>query len=211
MAVLPLVEVVRGEQTDDATLATAFAVGKALKKSCVMVKDAPAFVVNRLLMRFLGEVNAAVDEGTPIEVADRALEPLGLPLSPFVLLQLVGPAVALHVSETLHEAFPDRFGVSSTVRAIVEAKRSGVYAWGMDGKPYVDEEMQALLPHGGSPSTEDQVLERALAALAQECRIMLADGIVAEAADIDLCMLLGAGWPFHLGGMTPYLKHTGHL
>ncbi len=210
VAVLPLVEVVRGEQTDDATLATAFAVGKALKKSCVLVKDAPAFVVNRLLMRFLGEVNAAVDEGTPIEVADRALEPLGLPLSPFVLLQLVGPAVALHVSETLHEAFPDRFGVSSTVRAIVEAKRSGVYAWGMDGKPYVDEEMQALLPHGGSPSTEDQVLERALAALAQECRIMLADGIVAEAADIDLCMLLGAGWPFHLGGITPYLARAGH-
>ena len=117
---------------------------------------------------------------------------------------------AEYFAEALHEAFPDRFGVSSTVRAIVEAKRSGVYAWGMDGKPYVDEEMQALLPDGGSPSTEDQVLERALAALAQECRIMLADGIVAEAADIDLCMLLGAGWPFHLGGITPYLARTGH-
>ena len=109
---LPLLEIVRGERTDDATLATAFAVGKALKKSCVLVKDAPAFVVNRLLTRFLGEVIGAVDEGTPIEVADRALEPLGLPMSPFVLLQLVGPAVALHVAETLHAAFPDRFPVS---------------------------------------------------------------------------------------------------
>ena len=66
------VEVVRAEQTDDATLATAFAVGKTLRKSCVLVKDAPAFVVNRLLTRFLGEVMAAVDEGTPHEVADRA-------------------------------------------------------------------------------------------------------------------------------------------
>jgi 3-hydroxyacyl-CoA dehydrogenase len=161
-------------------------------------------------MRFLGEVNAAVDEGTPIEVADRALEPLGLPLSPFVMLQLVGPAVALHVAETLHAAFPDRFTVSTTVRAIVEAKRSGVYAWGMDGKPYVDEEMKALLPQGGSPSTEEQVRERALTALAEECRIILADGIVAEAADIDLCLIMGANWPFHLGGITPYLTRTGH-
>ena len=75
----------------------------------MLVKDRPAFVVNRLLTRFLGEVTKAVDEGTPFEVADRALEPLGLPMTPFVLLQLVGPAVALHVAETMHEAFPDRF------------------------------------------------------------------------------------------------------
>ena len=59
VAVLPLLEVVRAEQTDDASLATAFAVGKSLKKSCVLVADAPAFVVNRLLTRFLGEVTAA--------------------------------------------------------------------------------------------------------------------------------------------------------
>ncbi|WP_345029586.1 3-hydroxyacyl-CoA dehydrogenase NAD-binding domain-containing protein, partial [Kutzneria kofuensis] len=81
VAVLPLLEIVRGEQTDDATLATAFAVGKQLKKSSVLVKDAPAFVVNRLLTRFLGEVIRAVDEGTPFEVADKALDPLGLPMS----------------------------------------------------------------------------------------------------------------------------------
>src|SRR5581483_2565969 len=64
VSVMPLVEVVRGAKTDDATLATAFAVGKQLKKSCVLVKDAPAFVVNRLLTRFLGEVLRAVEEGT---------------------------------------------------------------------------------------------------------------------------------------------------
>ncbi len=68
VAVLPLVEVVRAEATDDASLATAFAVGKTLRKSCVLVKDAPAFVVNRLLTRFLGEVMASVDEGTSHEV-----------------------------------------------------------------------------------------------------------------------------------------------
>ncbi|MFL6177425.1 MAG: 3-hydroxyacyl-CoA dehydrogenase NAD-binding domain-containing protein, partial [Ornithinibacter sp.] len=119
VAVLPLVEVVRAERTDDATLATAFAVGKALKKSCVLVADAPAFVVNRLLTRFLGEVTAAVEQGTPVAVADRALDPLGLPMTPFELLTLVGPPVALHVAERMHEAFPDRFAVGEGLRRMV--------------------------------------------------------------------------------------------
>ncbi|HVQ21645.1 MAG TPA: 3-hydroxyacyl-CoA dehydrogenase NAD-binding domain-containing protein, partial [Candidatus Saccharimonadia bacterium] len=80
VAMMPLLEIVRADQTDDATLATAFAVGKTLKKSSVLVKDAPAFVVNRLLTRFLGVVTGAVDRGTPIDVADSALDPLGLPM-----------------------------------------------------------------------------------------------------------------------------------
>ena len=151
VAVLPLVEVVRAERTDDATLATAFAVGKELKKSCVLVKDAPAFVVNRLLTRFLGEVTRAVDEGTPVEVADRALAPLGLPMSPFVLLQLVGPAVALHVAETLHAAFPERYHVSENLRRLVEAGRAGIYSWDERGRPYVDDETKALLGAGRQP------------------------------------------------------------
>ena len=147
MAVLPLLEIVRAEQTDDASLATAFAVGKTLKKSCVLVKDAPAFVVNRLLTRFLGEVTAAVDEGTPIEVADRALEPLGLPMSPFVLLELVGPAVALHVAETLHAAFPDRFHVSPNLAKLVAAGKKAIYQWDT-GVPVIDPEIAGAVPAG---------------------------------------------------------------
>ncbi|MFL6112324.1 MAG: 3-hydroxyacyl-CoA dehydrogenase NAD-binding domain-containing protein [Catenulispora sp.] len=212
VAVLPLLEIVRAEQTDDASLATAFAVGKTLKKSCVLVKDAPAFVVNRLLTRFLGEVTAAVDEGTPIEVADRALEPLGLPMSPFVLLELVGPAVALHVAETLHAAFPDRFGVSPNLGKLVAAGKKAIYTWDT-GTPVIDPEVLELFQPGSSSSpsssNEEQVRERALRAMAQEADLMLAEGVVGEAQDIDLCLLLGAGWPFHLGGITPYLDRTG--
>jgi 3-hydroxyacyl-CoA dehydrogenase len=209
VAVLPLVEVVRGGATDDATLATAFAVGAKLKKSCVLVRDAPAFVVNRLLTRFLGEVTRAVDEGTPVEVAERALAPLGLPMPPFVLLQLVGPAVALHVAETLHAAFPDRYHVSENLRRLVAAGRGGIWSWDERGRPYLDDETRALLVQGDAPLTEEQVRERALRALAQESRLMLDEGVVAAAADLDLCMVLGAGWPFHLGGITPYLDRTG--
>jgi 3-hydroxyacyl-CoA dehydrogenase/enoyl-CoA hydratase/carnithine racemase len=205
VAMMPLLEIVRAEKTDDAALATAFAVGKKLKKSCVLVKDAPAFVVNRLLTRFLGEVFAAVDAGTPLDVANSAIDPLGLPMRPLALLQLVGPAVAHHVAETMHTAFPERYGVSENLARIVEAGKPGFLT--KDGE--VDPEVAALLQVGDSPLTAEELRTRALAALAQEIRLMLDEGVVAEAQDIDLCMLLGAGWPFHLGGVTPYLDRTG--
>ncbi|MFG3680056.1 3-hydroxyacyl-CoA dehydrogenase NAD-binding domain-containing protein [Micromonospora chalcea] len=203
VAVLPLLEIVRGERTDDATLATAFAVGKQLKKSSVLVKDAPAFVVNRLLTRFLGTVFAAVDQGTPLDVANSALDPLGLPMRPLALLQLVGPAVAYHVGGTLHEAFPDRFGVSENLKRIADSGQPIV----VDDQ--INDEVAKLLVVGDEPLTGEQVRQNALDALAQEIRLMLDEGIVAEAQDIDLCMILGAGWPFHLGGVTPYLDRTG--
>ena len=147
VAMMPLVEVVRARHTDDATLATALAVGQALKKNCVLVKDAPAFVVNRLLTRFLGEIIGCVDEGTPFEVAEHAPDPLGLPMSPFFLLQLVGPAVALHVGETLAAAYPDRFTVSPKLRALVEAGHTAVYRPDFT----VDESVAALLAGGRPP------------------------------------------------------------
>ncbi len=208
VAILPLLEIARAVETDDATVATAFAVGKELKKSCVLVKDAPAFVVNRVLTRFLGEVTRAVDEGTPFESADKALEPLGLPLSPFVLLQLVGPAVALHVAETMHEAFPDRFRVSDNLARLVAAGKSSVYVW-EGSTPKVDPEVAELFVQGDTVLSEDEVRGRALDALAQEIRLMLDERVVGDVRDIDLAMLLGAGWPFHLGGVTPYLDRTG--
>lgn len=209
VAVLPLVEVIRGDRTDDTTVATAFAVGQQLRKSCVLVKDAPAFVVNRLLIRLLGEITQTVDEGTPAAVADSALLSLGLPMSPFMLLQLVGPAVALHVWQTLQAAFPDRFAVSENLRRLVEAGRTTLWSFDEQGKPSLDDETRSLMVIGDRPLTAEQVRERVLTAVAQEVRLMLDEGVVAAAQDIDLCMILGAGWPFHLGGITPYLDRVG--
>jgi len=204
VAVLPLLEVVRAEQTDDASLATAFAVGKALKKSCVLVADAPAFVVNRLLTRFLGEITSAVEQGTPVAVADRALDPLGLPMTPFELLTLVGPPVALHVAERMHEAFPDRFAVGEGLRKMVELGKSSVYS-----EPGVVDPDLAGIDGGDAPLTEEQVRANAVNALAGEIRLMLDEGVVQAVQDVDLCMLLGAGWPVWLGGISAYLDRTG--
>ena len=209
VAVLPLVEIVRAEPTDDAALATAFGVAKALGKGPVLVKDAPAFVVNRLLTRFLGEIIAAIDEGTDPAVADSALAPLGLPMSPMMLLQLVGPAVALHVTETLAAAFPDRFTVSENLRRIVDGGHRTLVAFDEAGTQSLDPAIAAIWVRGKAPSGGDEVRARALAALADEARRMVDERVVADAADIDLAMLTGAGWPFWLGGITPYLDREG--
>ncbi|MEV6110324.1 3-hydroxyacyl-CoA dehydrogenase NAD-binding domain-containing protein [Streptomyces sp. NPDC051940] len=208
VAIMPLLEIVRAERTDDGTLATAFAVAKKLKKTSVLVKDAPAFVVNRILTRFMGEVLGAVDEGTPVEIADRALAPLGLPMSPIVLLDLVGPAVAHHVAGTLAASFPDRFRQSENLDRVVKAGKRSLYAYD-SGKPELDPEVAALFQTGDTVLTEEQVRDRALDAIAQEIGLMLEEGVVAEAQDIDLCLITGAGWPFHLGGITPYLDRKG--
>src|SRR5690606_31928795 len=149
---MPLLEVVRAEQTDDAALATGLAVGKALRKSCVLVKDAPAFVVNRLLTRFQGAVFSAIEAGTPVEVADTALDPMGLPMRPLALLQLVGPAVAYHVGGVLHAAFPDRFTASENLRRVAE---SGLPLL-VDDKP--NPALASLLEVGDNPLTAEQVL-----------------------------------------------------
>ncbi len=203
VAVMPLVEVVRGDRTDEATLATAFAVSKALRKSCVLVKDAPAFVVNRVLSRFFGAIFAAIDAGTPPDTADSALDGLGLPMRPLALLELVGPAVGYHVGGILHDAFPDRFPASDNMRRVAE---SGLPVL-VDGA--LNPALAALLDVGSAPLSGPQVRDGALTALAEEIRLMLDEGVVAQPQDIDLCLLLGAGWPFHLGGITPYLDRTG--
>ena len=209
VSVMPLIEIVRAPATDEETLATAFDVAKTLKKNAVLVKDAAGFVVNRLLLRLMAEIFATVDEGTPVEVADAALRPLGLPMSPYVLLQLVGPAVALHVEENLHAAFGDRFPVSANLQALVASGRTGIYDWTADGEPYISDETAKLLVVGDRPSTVEQVRERVLDAVASEISLMLAEEVVAAPMDIDLCMILGAGWPFYLGGITPYLDREG--
>ena len=209
ISVMPLLEIVRTAVTSDATAATALAVAKTLKKGPIFTADAPAFVVNRLLTRFLGEIIAAIDEGTEPAVADAALAPLGLPMTPIMLLQLVGPAVALHVAETLHAAFPDRFGVSDNLRRIVEAGHRTLVSFTETGEQTLDPAVAALWQQGSAPSTGEQVRRRALEAIAQEARLMLDEQVVAAAADLDLALLTGAGWPFWLGGITAYLDREG--
>ena len=209
VAVMPLLEIARTPHTDDATTATAVVIGKELKKTMVIVKDAPAFVVNRLLMRFMGEITDALDEGTSPEVADSAMTPLGLPMSSFELLGLVGPGVALHVAQTLNATLGDRYKVSPTIERLVKNGVRTFYNKDEKGVLTINPEAAACIEKGSHASTADQVRTRALTAIALEARMMLDEGVVATPAEIDLCMLLGTGWPLHLGGILPYLDRIG--
>ncbi|KUR63367.1 3-hydroxyacyl-CoA dehydrogenase NAD-binding domain-containing protein [Arthrobacter sp. ATCC 21022] len=209
VAVMPLLEIVRAPKTDDAVLATAFELAKGLKKTAVLVKDAAAFVVNRILLRLMGEVIAAFDEGTPAQVADTALRPMGLPMTPFTLSAMVGLPVAQHVQESLHAAFGDRFPVSQNLQKLIDNGVKSLWVAGPDGAPVLPEETLAILSFGQSPSTGEEVLRRTQDALAEEIGLMLAENVVAGPEDIDLCMILGAGWPMFLGGITPYLDRVG--
>jgi 3-hydroxyacyl-CoA dehydrogenase/enoyl-CoA hydratase/carnithine racemase len=206
VAVMPLLEIVKGERTDDATLATAFGTGRALKKTTILVNDSPSFIVNRLLGRFMGEVGRIVDEGTPVQVVDGAFAGVA-PMPPFVLLSLVGPAIALHNNETLHGAFPDRFYVSPALARVVAARKSSYY--GPDGA--LDPEVVALLEKPSDPVvlSSDEVRTRVLTGLADEARRMLDEGVVVAAEDLDLAMITGAGFSFWNGGLTMLLEREG--
>ena len=209
VAIMPLLEVAKTTKTDDATTATAINIGKDLKKTMVIVKDAPAFVVNRLLTRFMGEVTDAMDEGTPYEVADAAMAPLGFPMSSLELLGLVGPGVALHVSETLNKNLGPRYKVSPTMQRFVKEGVRTFYIKNEQGLNVVNPAALALLEKGSKVSTADQVRRRALEALATEAKMMLDEGVISTPQEIDICMLLGSGWPLHLGGILPYLDREG--
>ncbi|WP_375389966.1 3-hydroxyacyl-CoA dehydrogenase NAD-binding domain-containing protein [uncultured Amnibacterium sp.] len=212
VAVMPLVEVVKASRTDDPTLATAMAVARNLRKNAVITKDAPGFVVNRVLAKVLGEAMHAVDTGTPFEIVDHALDPFGLPMTPFELLDLVGLQVGAHVLDTHHAAFPDRFFDSANLHALADA---GVLLEKDDRGEVKGFDKRALaivkrsLPKPTTPQTAEAFRLRVEDGLADEIHRMLEDGVVAAPEDIDLCLILGAGYPFHAGGITPYLDRVG--
>jgi len=208
VAVMPLIEVVRTPHTDDATLATAMATAAALRKNAVITTDTPGFVVNRILAKLLGEAMHAVDTGTPFEVVDASIKPFGLPMTPFELLELVGLKVGAHVLDTHHAAFPERFFESQNLHRLAELG----HIFDRDSKGKIkgyDKAAVAIVKGGTSPMTGDELLRRIEDGLADEVHRMLEDGVVSAAEDIDLCLILGAGYPFQMGGVTPYLDRVG--
>jgi 3-hydroxyacyl-CoA dehydrogenase/enoyl-CoA hydratase/carnithine racemase len=190
VSVLPLVEVVRTRHTDDVSLATAWDVTTRLGKRGVLVADAPGFVVNRMLTRQSCVLFDAVEKGNAFEETDEAALRLGLPMPPSALLAMVGPRVANHVRHTLHDAFGERFPLSPTLEAFANGE--------MD-----------VVRTGDAPRTVEEIHETLLEALADEAARILEDGVVGSAAELDGCLILGAGFPFFRGGITKHLDQTG--
>lgn len=217
--VTPLLEIVAGEKTDDSTLATAFDLAATLRRIAVRVEDAPSFVVNRVLTRMFDEIGRAMDAGGDPQAVDHALDPMGLPMTPLQLLDFVGPAVLVHITHTMNDAYPDRFTLSPWLDAVADAGlKNTLPARGETSETYLSEGANEALERtrrdsGVAAQSGDgaggELLTRVQDALADEIGHMLDEGVVATARDIDLCMILGANYPFHLGGITPYLDRCG--
>ncbi len=210
VAVMPLIEIVKAPKTSDAALSTAFVVAKNLGKNAVLTADAPGFVVNRLLAKVMGEAARAVYEGTPVVDVEKAYAPLGLPMGPFQLIDLVGWKVAAHVQDTMAKAFPERFYANENFHALaaldrVVEKDKGGKVTGFTKEASVLVKQAA----GTTPVSAEEILRRVQDGLAQEMKIMLDEDVVPEVEDIDLCLILGAGWPFIDGGASPYLDREG--
>jgi 3-hydroxyacyl-CoA dehydrogenase/enoyl-CoA hydratase/carnithine racemase len=210
VAVMPLIEIVKTSQTSDAALSTAFVVAKGLRKNAVLTADAPGFVVNRLLAKVMGEAARAVYEGTPVVDVEKAFAPLGLPMGPFQLIDLVGWKVAAHVQDTMAHAFPERFYANENFHRLAELPEIVEKDKGGRVTGFTRAAEKVLKPAVGStPVPADEILRRVQDGLAQEMRIMLDEGVVPEVEDIDLCLILGAAWPFIDGGASPYLDREG--
>lgn len=210
VGVMPLIEIVRAEKTSQQTLATAFDLAGKLKKTGILVKDSPAFLVNRILVKMLVDCLTMVDEGADFGQVDQALLALGLPMAPFELLDLVGLPVAFHVTETLSQAFgPARFPLNLNLKAMVEAKKAVFYL--RDGKSKrIDPEVEKLWVRGGKKDFHpEEIQERILSNLARETDLILNEKVVESSRDVDLAMILGTGWPFFMGGLTMYLDLVG--
>jgi 3-hydroxyacyl-CoA dehydrogenase len=190
VAVMPLVEIVRTPQTTDEHLATGWDVVNRLKKRGVVVSDSPGFVVNRVLTRLTRVLLDALENGNTVEETDEAMLSLGMPMAPSVVLQMVGPRVANHVLETMHAAYPDRFPLSPTLASYAEGS-------------------EEIVRTGDARRTGEEIREDVLAAVADEIRHLLDEGVAEAAADVDACLILGAGYPFFLGGITKHLDQTG--
>lgn len=209
VAVMPLVEIARTPQTAQTPIATAFDLAATLRKTPVLTKDSTAFVVNRVLLRMMAEIQKAFDDGTDAAVADEALKPLGLPMSPFDLLAMVGIPVAQHVTESLRSSFGERFYVSKNLQALIDAGVTKIWSTDDSGNKYISQSTQQLMEFGESPQSSDEVFTTVTEALAEEIGLMLDEEVVASVKDIDLCLILGTGWPFHRGGISPYLDQIG--
>jgi len=212
VAVMPLIEVVNAPATDEATLATAMNVARNLKKNAIITTDSTGFVVNRVLAKVLGEAMRAVDDGTSFATVDEALAPLGLPMPPSELLDLVGLKVGAHVLDTHHAAWPDRFYRSENLHRVADAghllekdSKGKVKGVSKDAERIV----KANLNPGGTPHSKEQVLQAVQDGFADEVHRMLEEGVVSAPEDIDLGLILGAGYPFQMGGLTPYLDRVG--
>jgi 3-hydroxyacyl-CoA dehydrogenase/enoyl-CoA hydratase/3-hydroxybutyryl-CoA epimerase len=213
---MPLVEVVRGLRTSDRALVTAVALARRLGKTPVVVADSPGFVVNRVLMPYLGEAMVLLGEGYAIADVDAAMRRFGMPMGPFEVLDEVGIDVAHKVAGVLGRAFPGRMPAADALEKMVAAgrlgKKSGLGFYRHEGgRRRPDRAARALLGLERPRRTpgHDALAERMVLPMINESARCLEEKVVADAGALDLAMIFGAGFPPFRGGVLRHADTMG--
>jgi 3-hydroxyacyl-CoA dehydrogenase/enoyl-CoA hydratase/3-hydroxybutyryl-CoA epimerase len=216
---MPLVEVIRGAQTSDETVATVLALTRKLDKTPVIVNDGPGFLVNRILAPYLNEAGWLAADGASIEQTDRVLKQFGMPMGPLRLLDEVGLDVARHAGAVMSAAFGERLQPPPMMDALAKIDLlgrkggKGFYLYEDGRDKGVNQEMYAklgsALPAQRRELPEQEIIDRALLAMVNEAARILADGIVATAGDVDLGMITGTGFPPFRGGLLRWADTLG--
>jgi 3-hydroxyacyl-CoA dehydrogenase / enoyl-CoA hydratase / 3-hydroxybutyryl-CoA epimerase len=214
---MPLVEVIAGQRSSPEAVATVHAFALELGKVPVVVRDAPGFLVNRVLMLYFNEALRFLAEGVTIEDADTSMLAFGLPMGPFALMDEIGLDTGQHAAQVLEGAFGKRIGAATPVlQAIVAGGRLGKkngagfyhYKGGKRTRP------DAQIPKLAGATTllqlpVETLQERMVLAMVNEAAICLEDGVVREPRDIDVAMVYGTGFPPFRGGLLRYADSIG--
>jgi 3-hydroxyacyl-CoA dehydrogenase/enoyl-CoA hydratase/3-hydroxybutyryl-CoA epimerase len=211
---MPLVEVIRGRQTSDGTVATLYEFAKRLGKTPIVVNDGPGFLVNRLLMPYLNEAGFLVEEGCPIDRLDRVMTAFGMPMGPCLLIDEVGIDVAYKVGKIFEQSFGSRVQGSHAVEKLYHKGRlgkKGQLGFYRHGKEtLVDPDVYGILqPAATFNLSDDVMLQRMLFPMINEAARCLDESIVTSVDDIDIGMIFGTGFPPFRGGLMRYADVVG--
>jgi len=213
---MPMVEVIVGEKTSAQTTSTIVNLAKKMGKTVVVAKDGPGFIVNRILGPYLNEAGLLLEEGATIGSIDEAMVSFGMPLGPLALLDEVGIDVAGKAARVLIEAFGERMKSSASIEKLLEDGRwgkkngRGVYVWKDGKRTKPDSSIYRLVGVSNpKPGDANAMSERMVLAMINEAALLLHEGIARSAADIDLVMIMGTGFPPFRGGLLGYADSLG--
>ncbi len=221
--IMPLLEIVRGAKTSPETLATAFKLGKTLRKTSVLSGNAFGFIGNRMIFDYAREAIALAEEGVPPARVDAVMKAFGFPMGPFAMSDLSGIDVAWHIARSRGEDGKSRTAV---IDRLVEMKRlgqktmAGYFTYdktiGKGREPIPDPEVVALFAQeareaGIAPrhADDDEIRDRLLFALINRGAHLLEEGVALRPGDIDIVYVYGYGFPPHRGGPMWYADTIG--
>jgi 3-hydroxyacyl-CoA dehydrogenase/enoyl-CoA hydratase/3-hydroxybutyryl-CoA epimerase/3-hydroxyacyl-CoA dehydrogenase/enoyl-CoA hydratase/3-hydroxybutyryl-CoA epimerase/enoyl-CoA isomerase len=215
---MQLVEVIRGERTSDATVATLVALAKRIGKSPIVVRDCPGFLVNRILFPYLNESLVLLEEGAEPRAIDKAAVAFGMPMGPITLNDLVGLDTSLYAGQVVNQAFADRAKDSRILQELVAAGRlgqksgAGFYSYAKGSRGVDDPAFAAILEKcrtGRRTISLDEITDRLFLPMLCEASRVLTEGIVRDPADVDMGLILGIGFPPHKGGLLRWADSVG--